>query len=278
MEVTWRSAHVVTRARAIAAVALGGLMITTATAASAAGRTRATWLECGTEGFIASPSNPYVFRAAALLGPWGAENGTDPPAVALRAFLAERSTAPNPVPEHSYVPLRRTENHALYGHAGGRAGIDATIAMVLRDGVWAYEQSGGCSPTRVFFGEGTADFTVVGTPTPLAREVDLVVSVGVCNPKDLDAARYLRRPLVSWQPHRLLITCLISHGVAPARGLVCAGVEALVRVRLILPRTVGTRAIFNSAYYPPMRAYHVRSGPVHGRITTIVVRERTQPV
>ena len=241
-----------------------------------------TWLTCG-GGFIPSPvsANPWVFTPAALRGPRGAENGTDPPALALRAFLAQHVAAAFPfVPAHPYVLLRETSTTALYGHiattSGRHAGVvthrgqlDSVIAFVERDGEWQYLNNGGCFAGRVFPDQEATAFDLEGQPSPTARSIRVSVYADSClvgaNP-----ARNLDRVLAVWRPHQLILTFLV--GKPPPFWRSCnTGVGLIVHVRALLPRPLGRRTVLNGAPYPPAPVHALQVPPTHRPVITVAV-------
>lgn len=264
---------------ALMVAAAGILLVTWASVALGVQHGR-IWLTCaGVDSYASSAADPYVFQLSALHGPGGAENGPGPAAAALRDALASGKTLPGPSPKHSYLLLRRLPDHALYGHLGGRAGVDGTISVAVHDGVWQFEgNTAGCALTRIFFGNTTAFFSLERRPSPTTRVLLIAVGAGTCG-APRDAVRHAR-VLVGWQPGKLAITVLMggstTPGASPANAASlpppCAGVETTFGLRVVLPRPVGKRVVVDGAYYPPRPAARTRGRMPPSPVRTIVVR------
>jgi hypothetical protein len=257
-------------------VAGAGILLVTWASVALGGQHSRIWLTCaGVDSYASSAANPYVFHPSALRSPRGAENRAGPAAAALRDALATGKTLPGPSPKHSYVLLRRTPDHALYGHLGGRAGVDGTISVAVHDGVWQFEgNTAGCVLTRIFFGNTTAAFSLERTPSPTTRVLLLAVSAGTCGaPRDAPRHAHV---LIGWQREKLAITVLMGVSTtpraSPAKPPPCAGVETTFGLRVVLPRPVGKRVAVDGAYYPPRPAARTRGRMPPSPVRTIVVR------
>jgi hypothetical protein len=144
------------------------------------------------------------------------------------------------------------------GHVGGAAGVDGTISVAVRNGVWQFEANhGGCVLTRVFFGETTAVFSLYRRPGPNARVLLLAVGAGTCGTPG-DAVKHAR-VVVAWQRQKLAIAVLMggptTPPASPAPGAPlpppCTGVATRFAIRVLLPRPVAKRVVLDGAYYPP---------------------------
>jgi hypothetical protein len=171
--------------------------------------------------------------------------------VALRAFLAAKLGGFH-WPAHSYVVLRRTPHDALYGHVSRPGRVNQYVMITQSGGQWRYLNNGGCAPMRVFSGSETATFTLAGRPKPGSRSLKLTVESGTCYPpRPSRPPRHVSRVLLSWQPHRLLLTILLRPE-PPSRF--CAGVGVLFKITVQLHRVLGPRTAYHGVYFPPVRA------------------------
>ena len=263
-------------ARLIAVCALAFAAMFAGSAVSGAGTesTSGDWLQCGLGAAPSSlSSDPSVFAASALRGPGGAEDGNSPADVALRGFLAMRVPLPRPLPEHSYRLLRQTPTTALYGHLAPAGAIDQYIMLANQTGEWRYLNNGGCRLARVFAGRAATMFELNGQPKPTARTIQLTLQTDTCT---------ARRPftkqlqvIAKRETRRLVLTLLLRAPATPMPPPVsplipaCAGRELAVPVKLLLPRALGQRKVFNGSLYPASPATVNPARPDHTLPVTV---------
>lgn len=194
-------------------------------------------------------SQPWAFPKTALHGHPGAELGHDEPAKALRKIL---SRGPFNFPKHRYLVLRRTSGTVLYGHISSRS-VDLYLAVDRTAGRWTFTNGGSCTPSLVYPGREVPTFTLADRPARSARAIDLDVATGTCSMASPSPLSRVDRVLESWSRHRLLMTVLLRPE-SRTPGLPCTKLGIRFRLRVMLPRPLGGRTVYDASLVPPTTA------------------------
>lgn len=195
-------------------------------------------------------SQPWEFPKTALHGRPGAEFGHDEPAKALRKVLTGRQL--ENFPRHRYLVLRRTSGEVLYGHISSRS-VDLYLAIGRSAGRWTFKNGGSCTPSLVYPGREVPTFTLAGRPARSAGAIVLYVRTGTCSVTSPSPLSRVDRVLESWSRHRLLMTVLLRPE-SPTPGSPCTKLGARFRLRVMLPRPLGGRTVYDGSLVPPTTA------------------------
>jgi hypothetical protein len=182
------------------------------------------------------------FPETSLFAPAGAENGRDPAARALAAFLAsEAARDPWKLPKTGWKELTRDGDRALYGL--GRPGTVTFAVRIRRQGTqWKWVGYGNCRPRLLVPG-----FEVVGwqvTSKALAsgsRVVPIAFTTGACSRFD--------HAEVATTVDAVTITVYLRPIQLPP-GTGCALIGYTTRHEVALPEPLGRRALLDGSTVP----------------------------
>lgn len=123
------------------------------------------------------------FAASALWGPANAEDGADPAAEALRAFVQDtRDPDSRWLPDTGWIGVARTDEVANYVSAGGALGYVEVSLDGFADGSWKVHGYGDCEPEVVLHDRVIAPWKLDRDqpPTPASRELHVraVLQIG----------------------------------------------------------------------------------------------------
>lgn len=139
-------------------------------------------------------------------------------------------------------------------HISRRGTVSQYVTVTNQAGQWAYYNNGSCDPSRAFPGLQPATFSALGPLRPAARSLALIVQTGTCTFPPAPVARRIDRVVVSWRPHRLLLTVLLHPERPVPSGTVCAGVGLVFELHARLAHALGDRRIDDAVYFPPRPA------------------------
>ncbi len=116
------------------------------------------------------------FPALVLWGRANAEEGTDPAAAALRAFVQDTSDPDARwLPDTGWIELARTDDAAYYIAAGGSFGHVEVSLGRSADGIWTVHGYGDCHPEIVLHDRVNAPWKLdpAQLPTPLSTQLHI---------------------------------------------------------------------------------------------------------
>ena len=237
-------------------------------AATPAARSR--WLSCFPGVAAGSPaSDPSYFPLSALSGRAVSEQMRDPAVRALRRFLASNDLGFRWSRGH-WLVLRRTPLQVLFGRAARKGQLDQYVTVVKRRDTWIWLNGGACAPAHVYPGHEAAPFALLARPRASARSLPITISTGTCGTASApNAADRLQRVAVTWRPHRVLVSVLLRSPPPLPPGVACAGIGIEFTVRVLLPRTVGRRRVYDAIFVPPTQPMIFRHASPGSSIPTI---------
>lgn len=188
-------------------------------------------------------------------GPTEAELGTQPSAVALRAFL-HSGDFPG-LPTQDWRLLAENATHAEF--VRGRLAAELTwLSFEQSDGAWKWiSYSSDCDPISIMGRGPVINWTLAYEQQPPLRgnitSIEVNLSGGPC-----DGGRSLNRhahPVFRTLGRKLLLTVWIDP-IPPGNYTCPALIEPPFRVRL--PSRLGNRHLFEGGTYPPLSAGQTR--------------------
>jgi hypothetical protein len=195
----------------------------------------------------------FLFPAAALSGPIGAERADDPAAQGLRAFLDRRDLALEDVPKKDYRILVTGEELVVFATAAiGTSGLIA-IAVEHSDAGWKARMTPPCDPHLSLPGLNAATWSLAldePPPPPDATGFVALVSETTCTSGRSAAGRILP-PLIVREPTRVLVVFAVQPPPPAPGGLEnCAGPPP-TPVRVELGEPLGKRELLDGGVFPP---------------------------
>ena len=190
---------------------------------------------------------------AAFSSSTGAEYGSRPSEIALRAYLEEMERYAYPtVPRYDWRLLAENERSAEF--ASGRMaepGGPSVVRVSEKDGVWKYSgSSSGCQPTSIVDGTAATTWRLARDQKALrkgTRTIRVDLGPSPCSGGRSQNARAMK-PLF-WKLGRKLFMVLRLRPLPPGPHTCLGVVEPPLKVRL--PARLGKRKLFDGGTYPP---------------------------
>jgi hypothetical protein len=197
------------------------------------------------------------FPGAALRSPFGAQRGESGPARALRRFIRAEIRLDGPQAEFArprWRRLVRAPGLAVFGGAGRRGVTDTYVEVERRDGRWAAQRYGECTPKRVVAGSEVVAWTLQpgARVRPGTRRLRVLLQTGSCDPSPAGRRASAARPhRIVVRPSRrsLKVLVLLEPEPLPPDGF-CSDVGLALERTLRLPEPVGRRALRDARTYP----------------------------
>lgn len=162
-------------------------------------------------------------------------------AAGLRNAIAHDDTGgESPLPAGNWVLLAEHDGKAYFGQRTGAVGINATVTMEGKNGVWVRGRSGGCGAVGYADGRSAQLIGYLG----MGRTLLVFASGGACGD--------FRPPTVYVHEHLTSVGVLaISQPPLSERGFHnCAGLPVPATV-VTLSAPLGTRTVRDIGYVPP---------------------------
>jgi hypothetical protein len=195
----------------------------------------------------------FIFPAAALSGPTGAERADDPAAHALVTFLGRRDPVLEDLPKKDYRVLISGEDLVVFATEAISTGGLVAIAVEHGDSGWKARLTPPCEPRLSLPGLNAATWSLDTdelSPPPDATGFVALVSETVCVSGRRADGRILP-PLIIREPTRVLVIFAIQPPPPAPGGLEnCAG-PAPTRVRVELGEPLGERELLDGGVFPP---------------------------
>ena len=183
-----------------------------------------------------------TFPETSLFAPAGAENGRDPAAHALAAFLASKAAKdPWKLPKSGWKELTRDGNQALYGH--GKPGTVTFAVRMRRQGTqWRVAGYGGCRPQLVVPGFRVVAWQLTSKAlAPNARVVPIAFTTDACT-------RFDHTEVATTAEAVTITVYLRPIQLAPGTG--CAEMGYTARHEVALTEPLGSRALVDGSTVP----------------------------
>ena len=191
---------------------------------------------------------PPAFPSSALGGPVGAENATDPAAVALRTFVQTDEL----MPDTEWRLVYRSEMFAIFVHDGLSPDFPYLgVEMELAADGWRPVRWGDCTPRAVLEGLGPGIWRLAPWFTPAFESTELQVLV-----LELQCASgaapdgRVPPPHIVYAPDAITITI----GVVPREGAQTCPGNPEYGMTITLAEPVAGRALLDGGVFPPRDA------------------------
>jgi hypothetical protein len=183
-----------------------------------------------------------TFPETNLFAPAGAENGRDPAARALAAFLAsEAATDPWELPKTGWKELARDGDRALYGL--GKPGSVTFAVRIHRQGAqWKLAGYGDCRPQLVVPGFKVVRWQLASDVlAPGSHVVPIAFTTGACT-------RFHRAEVETTADAVTITVYLRPIQLPPGTG--CGDMGHTARQEVALPEPLGRRALLDGSTVP----------------------------